>query len=73
MGNGDPIKLNFEDLEMQKQNIPPDRVQRVDEKNGVICLVIMFTPVRVMVSKMPKMAHFFVFCADDSKKFRQNI
>ena len=59
MENGDPIKLNFEDLEMQKQNIPPDRVQRVDEKN--------------VVSKMPKMAHFFVFCADDSKKFRQNI
>ena len=33
----------FEGLEMQKCNIPTDRAQSVDEKNGVICLVIMFT------------------------------
>ena len=37
-----------------------DRAQREDEKNGVICLVIMFTP-RVMVIKMSKMAHFLNF------------
>ena len=36
-----------------------DRAQRVDEKNGVICLV-MFTP-RVIVIKMSKMAHFLYF------------
>ena len=35
---------NFEGLEMQKLNIPMGRVQRVDEKNGVIYLVIMFSP-----------------------------
>ena len=33
-----------------------DKVQRVDEKNGIIRLV-MFTS-RVMVFKMSKMAHF---------------
>ena len=32
------------------------RIQRVDEKNVVICLVIMFTP-EVMVIKMSKMAY----------------
>ena len=38
------MELNFEDLEMQKLNIPTDRGQRVDGKNGVNCLVTMFTP-----------------------------
>ena len=28
---------------MQKINLPTDWVQIVDEKNGAICLVIMFT------------------------------
>ena len=37
-----------------------DKIQRVDEKNGVICLVVMFT-LRVMVIKMSKMAHLFYF------------
>ena len=37
-----------------------DEAQRVDEKNGVICLVVMFTP-RVMVIKMSKIAHFLYF------------
>ena len=36
-----------------------ERTQRVDEKNGVICLV-MFAP-GVMVIKMSKMAHFLYF------------
>ena len=35
----DPMKLNFEGLEMQKWNIPTDRTQGVDEKNRIICLV----------------------------------
>ena len=38
------MALNFEGLEMQKWNIPTERAQRVDKKNGVICLIIMFTP-----------------------------
>ena len=49
--------LNFYDHKMQKRNIPMDRAQRVDEKNGAICLV-MFIP-RVTVIKISKMAQFF--------------
>ena len=52
---------------MLKWNIPIDRAQRVYEKNGVTYLVIMFAP-GVMVIKMSKMAHFFVFSTDASKK-----
>ena len=40
--------------------MPMGRAQRVDEKNAVTCLFIMFAP-RVMVIKMSKMAHFLYF------------
>ena len=42
-------------------------VEKADEKNGATCPVIIFPP-RVMVIKMLKIAHFFVFFAYDSKK-----
>ena len=43
-GKGEgPMELNFEGLEMQKWNIPT-WAQRVDEKNGVDCPVIILTP-----------------------------
>ena len=61
------MKLNFEDLEMKKWNITTSRAQRVDEKNGVICLVIMFTPA-VIVIKLSKMVNFFIFFANVNKK-----
>ena len=54
------MELNFEGLEMQKWNIPTDRVQRTDEENGVICLIIMFT-LQIMAIKTSKMAHFLHF------------
>ena len=57
------MELNFEGFEMQKWNIPTNTAQRLDGKNGVICLVIMFTT-RVMVIKMA----LFLFSADASKK-----
>ena len=60
-------EVNSEVLEMKKWNIPKDRAQRVDEENGVICLVVMFIP-GLMVSKILKMVHFFLFSADDSKQ-----
>ena len=44
-----------------------DRTLRADEKSGIICLYIMFTP-RVMVTKMLKMSHLFVFSTAGSKK-----
>ena len=43
-----------------------DRGQRVHETTDVICLLIMFTS--GIIVKMTKMAHYFVFSADDSKK-----
>ena len=67
------MELNFEGLEMQKWNIPTDRAQRWDGKNGVICLV-MFTP-KVMVVKMSKIAHFLYFLlmpAKNQSQFGQN-
>ena len=70
-----PMELNFKCLEMQKWNIPTDRVQRVDGKNGVICLVIMFAP-WVMVIKVSKMAHFLYFLlipAKNKSQIGQNI
>ena len=47
---GDHIELNSKGLEMQKWNRAKDRAQRVDDKNGVISLIIMFIP-RFMVVK----------------------
>ena len=52
-----------------------DRAERVDEKNGVICLVIMFTP-GVMVIKISKMTHFLYFLlmpAKNQSQFGENI
>ena len=66
MQRGDPTKLNFEGLGMQKWNISTDRAQRGDFKNWLICLVIMLTP-GVMVITMSKMDYFLYFLADDSK------
>ena len=43
------------------------RVEKVDEKIGVICLVSMF-PSWVMVCKLSKNVNFLQFCADLSKK-----
>ena len=54
------MKSNFKGLEMQKWNKPMDKVQKVGEKNGFICLVIMFTPA-VTAIEMWKMAHFLHF------------
>ena len=45
------MELNLEVLEMQKLNTSTERAQRVHDKNGVNCLVIMFTP-GVKVIKM---------------------
>ena len=44
MQKDNPMVMNFVDLDMQKSNILRDRAQKVDEKNGVTCLNIMFTP-----------------------------
>ena len=57
------MEFNFEVLEMQKWNIPTDRTQRVDEKNGVIiCLVIMLTPRVSWSLKCENWVNFCIFC-----------
>ena len=43
------------------------RVEKVDKKNGVICLASM-VPSWVMVLNLPKKEHFLQFCADLSEK-----
>ena len=67
----DPEEWNREGLEMQQLNIPTEKAERVDKKNGVICLFIMFTST-VMVIKMPKM-YFLLMTAKNQLQFEQNI
>ena len=47
-----------------------DRAQKVDEKNGVICLIIMFTP-RVITFKMSEIANFLYFLLITAKYLSQ--
>ena len=64
---GDQIKINFDYLQIKKWMLQTVRVEKVDEKIGVICLVSMF-PSWVMVCKLSKNVIFLQFCADLSKK-----
>ena len=60
---------------MEKLNLPTDRARRVDEKNGIICLVIMLAS-GVIVIIMSKMAHFLYFLlmpANNQSQFGENI
>ena len=50
-------KIEFWSLEMQKWNIKLDRALKGDEKNGVICLVIIVIS-RVIIIKMSRTAIF---------------
>ena len=75
MHSGGPMELNFKGLGMQKWNIPTDKTKKLDEKNGAICLVIMFT-LSFMFIKMLKMVYFLYFqlmTAKNSSQFGQNI
>ena len=62
-----PIELNFKGAEMRKLNILMDRTQRADEKNEIICLVIMFTH-GVMVIKIVELGQFLYFLLMAAKK-----
>ena len=64
---GAHMKMNFEYFQTQKWMLQTVRAQKIDEKNGVICLVSMF-PSRVMVLKLSKKVYFLQFYADLSKK-----
>ena len=66
---GDHMKMNFEYFQIQKWILQTVRSEKVDEKNGVICLVSMFL-FWVMVPKLSRKVHFLQFCDDLSKKSR---
>ena len=59
------MKLNSEGLVLQKMKYM-NLNSKIDEKNGVICLVIMFTP-WFMVIKMSQMARFLHFAGDSNR------
>ena len=61
------MKMNFDYFEIQKRMLETVRVENVDGKNGVICLLSMF-PSRVIVLKWSKKVNSLQFCADLSKK-----
>ena len=55
---GNNMKMNFEYFQIQKLMLQTVRAEKVDEKNGVICLVSMF-PSWVMSLNCPKKMYFF--------------
>ena len=69
----DPMGLSFECLEMHKWNIKTDGAQRSDEKNEVICLVIMFNS-GGMAIKMLKIARnlCFLLISESQSQLWQN-
>ena len=62
----DLIELNFEYLGMQKQIIPTDRTQRMDEKKGTFFYFSCLHP--KLSSLQCKKLLIFVFSADGYKK-----
>ena len=52
--------MNFVYFQIQKWILQTARAEKVDEKNGVICLVFMF-PSLVMVLKLSKKCIFYNF------------
>ena len=61
------MKMNLDYFQIQKWMLQTVQAGKVDEKNGVICLVSIF-PSWVMVRQLSKTVHFSQFCADLSKK-----
>ena len=63
----DYMKMTFKYFQIQKWMLQTDRVEKVDEVNGLICLVSMFAFL-VLVLKLSKNYIFLQFSADLSKK-----
>ena len=60
---------------MWKKDIYVKRLERVDGKNGVICLVIMFTSgdMVIKMSKMAQLLYFLLMTARNTSQFREII
>ena len=56
----DHVKVNFDYFQIQKWMLQTVRAEKVEEKNGVICLVFMF-PSWAMVCKLSKKCIFYNF------------
>ena len=63
----DHMKMNFDYSHIKWWLLQIVRVEKVDEKNEIICLVSTFSS-WVMVLKLFKKVHFMQFCAELSKK-----
>ena len=57
------MKLNFEGLEMRRWNIPTDKAQEVDDKNGVIFYLSCLLPLSRSVSEIAYFLHFLLMPA----------
>ena len=64
---GVPMKMNFENFQIQKWISQTVRAQKADEKNGVICLVYLF-PSWVVILIVAEIVSLLQFCTDVSKK-----
>ena len=64
---GDGMKINFEYFQIQKWMSQTVRAEKVDGKNGIICLVSML-PSRVLALKLSEKVQLLQYCADLSKK-----
>ena len=64
--DGEPLKLNFEGLGIQRWNKPRDRAQRVGDKSAFTFFVFMFTS-RVMVIKISNNGSFLYFLLTTAK------
>ena len=65
--NGGPIENEFWQFSNTKINMT-NRAQKVDDKNGIICLVFFFSSWVIVLNCQKKIMHFLQICADRSKK-----
>ena len=61
------MKMNFDYFQIQIWMSQTVNAEKIDDKNGVICLASMF-PSWFMLLKFSKKGHFLQFCVDFSKK-----
>ena len=61
------LEMNLKYFQIQKWMLQADRVEKVDEKNGVIWVVFMF-PSWVMILKLSEKVHFSNFVLTLAKK-----
>ena len=66
------MKINFDKFQVQKWISQIVRAQKVDEKNGVICLAFFF-PSWVLVLILPKLCRFCNFLLMSVKKSKAVI